>query len=917
MKTKDTLSPCLYLDEQDMQQMLKRAKILKGSCLNGLSAIKSNFTRKLEQGITKSEFERAFSHIFGEDVDTFTRTFSQNMDTLEQQLTKEYVLESNCHNAFRVLKTQFEKIFTSVLIKPSSLDATYARKDFHTYTSIEPQLFKETILKNFDFIEDYMLKTIIHAQTIQKRLDDKKDTSRRSRNDVDADDVDIRPIYDEELMDEVQMTAKINVFAIGQQHTEQPKFNNKGEIDQNAKQCHDTCPLPIKIKISKPRIASKVDVNNDLPKSATIHYLPKEIESSFAKPHHVIASSNSRNSSKNMLRFSSNDMVHNHYLEEAKNKTQDKGRNSKPSKCVFNANHDSRVTKFLKEVNLCAKVPSNKTTNRNKPVEQTSFIKKPKRQISKRHRFSIKKTSVVNEKTMTPRSCLSSELRIHDHNNEPSSSKLVPKVVPLVDMTATSRQELELLFHHHITMLRLQLRPERQRRVNSTERVNTVGSKAVSAVKGNKVTVVKTSAGYVWRPRVNDIDQISKYNRALVTKSHNKTPYELLNGRTPRLDFMRPFGCSFAILNTLDPLGKFKGTQNNVNAGKEVFDQHYIALPLWSSISSTFKSSDDKAVDDKQKDDIGSKTVEEPVNKKDQAYRDELDRLTSQEKEASDKANALRKEFELGCMDQRGATKAGSINSFNTVRCMDQRGATKAGSINSFNTVSNPVNASSTLGNFSAGGPSSPHLNAFIPANTLLHVDQDDSQIPYLEDTAKLRSTGIFTGAYDDDLDIFTSPVQSVGAEADYNNMDFSTIVSPIPTHRVTPNLSHVHAVKRIFRYLKGQPKLGLWYPKDSSFDLEAYSDSDYAGANLDRKFITRGCQFLGRRLISWQCKNQTIVATSTTEAEMLEVIDRQDVLHLHKIIIKRFPDNDPEGYDLILWGDLKTLVKSSKDDEI
>nr|GEU67329.1 copia protein [Tanacetum cinerariifolium] len=117
METKDTLSSCSDLDEQGMQQMLKRAKILKGSCLNGLSALKSNFTRKLEQGITECEFERAFSHLF---------------------------------------------------------DGTYARKDFHAYTIMEPQLFKETILKNFDFIEDYMLKTIIHAQTVQKRLNKKK-----------------------------------------------------------------------------------------------------------------------------------------------------------------------------------------------------------------------------------------------------------------------------------------------------------------------------------------------------------------------------------------------------------------------------------------------------------------------------------------------------------------------------------------------------------------------------------------------------------------------------------------------------------------------------------------------------------------------------------------------------------------------
>nr|GEW21707.1 hypothetical protein [Tanacetum cinerariifolium] len=86
--------------------------------------------------------------------------------------------------------------------------------------------------------------------------------------------------------------------------------------------------------------------------------------------------------------------------------------------------------------------------------------------------------------------------------------------------------------------------------------------------------------------------------------------------------------------------------------------------------------------------------------------------------------------------------------------------------------------------------------------------------------------------------------------------------------HQVTPKECHLHAVKRIFRYLKGHPKLGLWYPKESPFDLVAYSDSDNGGATQDRKSTTGGCQFLGRRLISWECKKQTIVATSTTEAE-------------------------------------------------
>ncbi|GKA97063.1 putative reverse transcriptase, RNA-dependent DNA polymerase, partial [Tanacetum coccineum] len=97
---------------------------------------------------------------------------------------------------------------------------------------------------------------------------------------------------------------------------------------------------------------------------------------------------------------------------------------------------------------------------------------------------------------------------------------------------------------------------------------------------------------------------------------------------------------------------------------------------------------------------------------------------------------------------------------------------------------------------------------------------------------------------------------------------DIMFVVCACARFQVTPKVSHLHAVKRIFRYLKGQPKLGLWYPRDSPFDLEAFSDSDYAGASLDRKSTTGGCQFLGKRLISWQCKKQTVVANSTTEAE-------------------------------------------------
>ncbi|GJY13537.1 putative ribonuclease H-like domain-containing protein [Tanacetum coccineum] len=97
---------------------------------------------------------------------------------------------------------------------------------------------------------------------------------------------------------------------------------------------------------------------------------------------------------------------------------------------------------------------------------------------------------------------------------------------------------------------------------------------------------------------------------------------------------------------------------------------------------------------------------------------------------------------------------------------------------------------------------------------------------------------------------------------------DITFAVCACARFQVTPKTSHLHDVKRIFRYLKGQPKLGLWYLRDSPFDLEAFSDSDYVGASLDKKSTTGGCQFLGKRLISWQYKKQTIVANSTTEAE-------------------------------------------------
>ena len=84
------------------------------------------------------------------------------------------------------------------------------------------------------------------------------------------------------------------------------------------------------------------------------------------------------------------------------------------------------------------------------------------------------------------------------------------------------------------------------------------------------------------------------------------------------------------------------------------------------------------------------------------------------------------------------------------------------------------------------------------------------------------------------------------------------------------PRDVHLVAVKRILRCLKGTPNLGIWYPKDSGFNLVGYTYSDYAGSVVDRKSTSGSCQFLGGRLISWYSKKHQIVSDSTTEAKYI-----------------------------------------------
>ncbi|GJU88948.1 putative ribonuclease H-like domain-containing protein [Tanacetum coccineum] len=291
------------------------------------------------------------------------------------------------------------------------------------------------------------------------------------------------------------------------------------------------------------------------------------------------------------------------------------------------------------------------------------------------------------------------------------------------------------------------------------------------------------------------------FNRVLVTKPHNKTPYELITGKIPIISYIRPFGCHVTILNTIDHLGKFDGksdegflvgyslqskafrvynlenkrveenlhitflenkpnvagkgptwlfdldyltdsmnyqpvrsenrankhagppeanqnagTEDSIDAGdsekEDESAQDYFVLPIWSSYSSTIKRSraeDAGAAPHKHPD---LKTDEKPVDKEDQVFLDELERLKRQEKDANDAAEALRKEFAQ-----------------ETENLLIQVGAAKASSTNIVNTVSTPVSTASP----------------YDPTNP----EQDDSEIPALEDIYQNPTDVFYYSPYD------------------------------------------------------------------------------------------------------------------------------------------------------------------------
>ncbi|GKA27724.1 hypothetical protein Tco_0713892 [Tanacetum coccineum] len=184
-------------------------------------------------------FKRAFMSLFGQDDDTFTSTMLLNVDQLQKQLDEDEFQEDGSMAAFWVVNNQIEvKHFRDTLlqhmgnVKKSVAKRTRHQRQYDRRVNKRQMQTQKSKIDTGKAVDADLVVTKSSGTESEVQ-----DDSSKSGNDTDADDADIRPIYDEEPMAKVQLTAECNIFAIGQQHTEQLEISHEGRVDRYPEQC--------------------------------------------------------------------------------------------------------------------------------------------------------------------------------------------------------------------------------------------------------------------------------------------------------------------------------------------------------------------------------------------------------------------------------------------------------------------------------------------------------------------------------------------------------------------------------------------------------------------------------------------------------------------------------------------------------
>nr|GEV45823.1 ribonuclease H-like domain-containing protein [Tanacetum cinerariifolium] len=324
-------------------------------------------------------------------------------------------------------------------------------------------------------------------------------------------------------------------------------------------------------------------------------------------------------------------------------------------------------------------------------------------------------------------------------------------------------------------------------------------------------------------------------HRVLVNKPHNKTLYELLLGRSSSIGFTRPFRCLATILNTLDPLGKID------RKADEGF------LVRYSGNSKAFRIFNSRTRIVQETLHINLLENKPNVVGIGPEWLFDIDTLTK-----SMNYQPVVAVYQPN--DNAGIKENLDADPQN----IDDDIADAA-----FDVKENENDVHISISESDKTDDKKHDENAKRDAKAKSHVDSPtrvrDLRAEFKEfssnSTNKMDVKSAFLyGTIEEEVYVYQPP----GFEyPDY----------PDKVYKVVKSLYRLHQAPRAW-HLKGKPHLGLWYPKDSPFNLVAYFDSDYARDSLDRKIRTGGYQFLGCRLISCQCKKQTVVANSSTKAE-------------------------------------------------
>nr|GEU42341.1 ethylene-responsive transcription factor 13-like [Tanacetum cinerariifolium] len=368
-------------------------------------------------------FERAFSTLFDQDDKTFTSTMFVNLDQLEKHLSKEEFQELKSFNVFRVLLQQFQTFLYS-RFSFNNDEGLMIRKYFIAYTKTDVQLFHDKLLQHMESLKESIQKRAKHKREYNRRVNDRMMQSKeRKDNSSKTLDADINSMNDKQPMAEVDRNTT---------HESTDMSYRGGEIDQNAdakkfresvfaKPHHVIAPGSSRNSFKESYGSNDMAHNSYLKETKkksqdkNKNLKPREMPS--ARTHHTpntctLKPRNNNQTSRNWPASKSSEETLKAVQKEDHYRDPNSFSDSKHfvcstcHKCVFNANHDACITKFLIEVNSRVKVQSSKTRNSNKPVELKIYIQKPDRHIVTGHRFYPNKYSAVHEKTNTPRSCL-------------------------------------------------------------------------------------------------------------------------------------------------------------------------------------------------------------------------------------------------------------------------------------------------------------------------------------------------------------------------------------------------------------------------------------------------------------------------------------------------------------------------------